>query len=116
MAFRSLPTSARCSPPRFAATPSRCSPDSAGDRLNGYGAEALCSTSWRSAGSRDLSLAHGRLDTEPGGSGRCPREFPSPPSVQCRMTTGYFRCLLYTSDAADDLLCVDLGGRRIIKK
>eukprot|EP00657_Telonema_sp_P-1_P005147 TRINITY_DN22322_c0_g1_i1.p2 TRINITY_DN22322_c0_g1~~TRINITY_DN22322_c0_g1_i1.p2 ORF type:complete len:133 (-),score=20.08 TRINITY_DN22322_c0_g1_i1:55-453(-) len=25
-------------------------------------------------------------------------------------------CILYTSDAADDLLCVDLGGRRIIKK
>src|SRR5450756_3203156 len=25
-------------------------------------------------------------------------------------------CLLYTSDAADDLLCVDLGGRRIIIK
>ena len=25
-------------------------------------------------------------------------------------------CLLYTSDAADDLLCVALGGRRIIKK
>ena len=25
-------------------------------------------------------------------------------------------CLLYTSDAADDLLCVDLFGRRIIKK
>ena len=25
-------------------------------------------------------------------------------------------CLLYTSDAADELLCVDLGGRRIIKK
>ena len=25
-------------------------------------------------------------------------------------------CLLYTSDAADDLLCVDLGGCRIIKK
>ena len=24
-------------------------------------------------------------------------------------------CLLYTSDAADDLLCVDFGGRRIIK-
>ena len=23
-------------------------------------------------------------------------------------------CLLYTSDAADDLLCVALGGRRII--
>ena len=28
----------------------------------------------------------------------------------------YNFCLLYTSDAADDLLCVDLGGRRIIKK
>src|SRR5659263_773590 len=26
----------------------------------------------------------------------------------------YGTCLLYTSDAADDLLCVDLGGRRII--
>ena len=25
-------------------------------------------------------------------------------------------CLLYTSEAADDLLCVDSGGRRIIKK
>src|SRR5665213_367380 len=24
--------------------------------------------------------------------------------------------VMYTSDAADDLLCVDLGGRRIIKK
>src|SRR5680860_1410308 len=30
--------------------------------------------------------------------------------------TQYGYCLLYTSDAADDLLCVDLGGRRIIKK
>ena len=29
---------------------------------------------------------------------------------------GYFPCLLYTSDAADDLLCVDLGGRLIIQK
>ena len=25
-------------------------------------------------------------------------------------------CLLYTSDAADDLLCVDFGGRRLFKK
>ena len=25
-------------------------------------------------------------------------------------------CLLYTSDAADDLPCVDLRGRRVIKK
>src|SRR5665213_2516679 len=26
--------------------------------------------------------------------------------------SGKYSCLLYTSDAADDLLCVDLGGRR----
>ena len=32
------------------------------------------------------------------------------------MTNGPGACLLYTSDAADELLCVDLGGRRIIKK
>ena len=25
-------------------------------------------------------------------------------------------CLLYTSDAADDMQCVDLGGRRTLKK
>ena len=29
---------------------------------------------------------------------------------------GIYSCLLYTSDAADDSLRVDLGGRRIIKK
>ena len=33
-----------------------------------------------------------------------------------RNTLLYNVCLLYTSDAADDLLCVDLGGRRIINK
>ena len=32
------------------------------------------------------------------------------------MLSGINSCLLYTSDAADDGLCVDLGGRRIIKK
>eukprot|EP00825_Cyclidium_porcatum_P005410 TRINITY_DN1261_c0_g1_i2.p2 TRINITY_DN1261_c0_g1~~TRINITY_DN1261_c0_g1_i2.p2 ORF type:complete len:186 (+),score=33.86 TRINITY_DN1261_c0_g1_i2:252-809(+) len=32
---------------------------------------------------------------------------------QRRLSEG---CLLYTSDAADDMQCVDLGGRRIIKK
>ena len=33
--------------------------------------------------------------------------------MQDKMSTN---CLLYTSDAADDTPCVDLGGRRIIKK
>src|SRR5659263_668394 len=32
-----------------------------------------------------------------------------------RICDKFRSCLLYTSDAADDLLCVDLGGRRIIK-
>ena len=33
-----------------------------------------------------------------------------------RFRTVAYICLLYTSDAADDMQCVDLGGRRIIKK
>ena len=34
-----------------------------------------------------------------------------------KMHSGKYKvCLLYTSDAADDLLCVHLGVRRIIKK
>ena len=35
---------------------------------------------------------------------------------QCILGIECLFCLLYTSDAADDLLCVDLGGRRLIKK
>ena len=31
-------------------------------------------------------------------------------------TETVYSCLLYTSDAADDLLCVDIGGRSIINK
>ena len=31
-----------------------------------------------------------------------------------KSTTIHINCLLYTSDAADDMQCVDLGGRRII--
>ncbi len=27
-----------------------------------------------------------------------------------------FTCILYPSDAADELLCVDLGGRRNLKQ
>src|SRR5450756_3159122 len=39
------------------------------------------------------------------------------PYARINLTAGpLWSCLLYTSDAADDLLCVDLGGRRIIKK
>src|SRR5450756_3034479 len=37
-------------------------------------------------------------------------------SARTKLLVSFGACLLYTSDAADDLLCVDLGGRRIIKK
>ena len=36
--------------------------------------------------------------------------------MTCTAGDKYSHCLLYTSDAADDSLRVDLGGRRIIKK
>ena len=36
--------------------------------------------------------------------------------LEIEMSLLLFTCLLYTSDAADDMQCVDLGGRRIIKK
>ena len=38
------------------------------------------------------------------------------PDLEIGKGDRYLLCLLYTSDAADDLLCVDLGGRRLIKK
>src|SRR5665213_592771 len=47
----------------------------------------------------DQALAGRRIAFD-GDDRRCDRRVPA--------------CLLYTSDAADDLLCVDLGGRRII--
>src|SRR5678815_246096 len=37
-------------------------------------------------------------------------------SAEIRPHVDSFRCLLYTSDAADERSSVDLGGRRIIKK
>ena len=40
----------------------------------------------------------------------------SPTLIDSILIANTNTCLLYTSDAADDLLCVDLGGRRIIKK
>ena len=46
------------------------------------------------------------------GARRCPRGHCRY-AVPARLAR---TCLLYTSDAAADLLCVDLGGRRILKK
>eukprot|EP00831_Metopus_contortus_P064493 TRINITY_DN5771_c0_g1_i4.p1 TRINITY_DN5771_c0_g1~~TRINITY_DN5771_c0_g1_i4.p1 ORF type:complete len:135 (+),score=25.89 TRINITY_DN5771_c0_g1_i4:250-654(+) len=35
---------------------------------------------------------------------------------RCQICPPFKSCLLYTSDAADDTPCVDLGGRRILQK
>ena len=40
--------------------------------------------------------------------------FPETDATSCSMLAN--RCLLYTSDAADERSSVDLGGRRIFKK
>eukprot|EP00831_Metopus_contortus_P006779 TRINITY_DN12595_c0_g1_i3.p4 TRINITY_DN12595_c0_g1~~TRINITY_DN12595_c0_g1_i3.p4 ORF type:complete len:123 (-),score=38.43 TRINITY_DN12595_c0_g1_i3:81-449(-) len=50
-----------------------------------------------------------------------PKPKPVIVSINPYVLTTYYEesistCLLYTSDAADDTPCVDLGGRRIIKK
>ena len=49
-----------------------------------------------------------------GGEDRTPTRLPAitPPGA----ATLPYTCLLYTSDAADDLLCVTSGGRRILTK
>ena len=44
-----------------------------------------------------------------------PEEYLYVPRSMLKVKGPYYTCLLYTSDAADDPLCVDLGGRRINK-
>src|SRR5450756_3136192 len=70
--------------------------------------------------SQDRRLVHRQRPERPAGRQR-PRRAPTITArSRCcddRLSPVSSRpCLLYTSDAADDLLCVDLGGRRIIKK
>src|SRR5450756_2505407 len=63
----------------------------------------------------EFVAAHGRSTPS---CGVCPARGPRNPGRQAEQKglAESTTCLLYTSDAADDLLCVDLGGRRIIKK
>src|SRR5680860_32610 len=73
------------------------------------------------AGSPLEGLPAGVCATAPGfapslNSDAQPKALESHPQRGQRGGHGAIVCLLYTSDAADDLLCVDLGGRRIIKK
>ena len=51
------------------------------------------------------------------GARGCGMVYPFPTKyILCKIDSTPLPCLLYTSDAADDLLCVDLGGRRFIKQ
>src|SRR5450756_3197424 len=80
-------------------------------RVNALGAQNLA----LACRPGDIPLLHVSTDFVFSGEGAVPlTEFdrPEPRGVYGRSKY----CLLYTSDAADDLLCVDLGGRRIIKK
>src|SRR5659263_745412 len=78
-------------------------------------------------GHGDRPLGHSPHHGLPPGGARHPRGASASPRALPERKEGGFGppgaararpgpCLLYTSDAADDLLCVDLGGRRIIKK
>src|SRR5680860_1627601 len=58
------------------------------------------------AGRMQKTIGHGSIISQQQDSSR----------ILIKSAHGINTCLLYTSDAADDLLCVDLGGRRIIKK
>src|SRR5665811_2256397 len=79
---------------------------------------------------RQLPVSHGfatwRIPSNDPGTapkGRSPSVRPNDLQVASCLTCTEFdprtrakNCLLYTSDAADDLTRVDLGGRRLIKK
>ena len=77
----------------------------------------------RDSGNRDHSGWHPREQAARGAHRRGMRVFPAVYGASAHTRPGrreraaeHMGCLLYTSDAADDLLCVDLGGRRIINK
>ena len=63
-------------------------------------ASSRCACSWRT---RSTTASRSRVG-------------PSDGSASSSRMSARSTCLLYTSDAADDLLCVDIGGRRFITK
>ena len=68
---------------------------------------------------RDSARAGADPGEEGGARGRAARRDPQPRRAHERHgdpPARRTRCLLYTSDAADERSSVDLGGRRIIKK
>src|SRR5450756_2906757 len=96
-----FPTVSHVTPPCRAGT----SPAGAGG-----GASHWCGQSGGRCGRRG-----GEPDAPLRGGQKKSRE-STPAAAGARLRGPAWGCLLYTSDAADDLLCVDLGGRRIIKK
>src|SRR5450756_2939522 len=64
------------------------------------------------------ALQRAKVGADGGGRTHTPFRIPdfesSASANSATSATSICNCLLYTSDAADDLLCVDLGGRRII--
>jgi len=63
-----------------------------------------------------LNVTAQATDVEPGDLTFSLSDAPLGASINPDTGALRWTCLLYTSDAADDMQCVDLGGRRIIKK
>src|SRR5450756_1726883 len=96
-----------------------------GGVAKGYATGAVCGLL------RDRGVKSGLVNFGGGGGGiglrsdrkpwvvgiKSPRGDPEDLLGELKVSNAYVSssCLLYTSDAADALLCVDLGGRRIIK-
>src|SRR5665213_2684105 len=95
--------------PRAAENPGRAAAGDAGARGHRERADARAPRAVLRARDAESHRAGGHLSAPRGAARslhvRAPRGLP--------LARGG-GCLLYTSDAADDLLCVDLGGRRII--
>src|SRR5659263_419236 len=94
---------------------------SSGIRASTVGLAILCPLRWRTGSTPpSCSVVVNLFECQDVASGPVSAS-PSPTTVNARRlglskTAPYAwesACLLYTSDAADDLLCVDLGGRRI---
>ena len=71
----------------------------------------------RSRGLGDVYKRQSRESSQPSRRSSTTAHGARPPLPAAQWASAPFpRCLLYTSDAADERSSVDLGGRRIIKK
>src|SRR5665811_1822280 len=80
-------------------------------------ARSSSSDSTSAASASEGTTSSGRASRNPTHHLSASPSFPALGGPRTRWSPGaYVACLLYTSEAADDLTRVDLGGRRIIKK